>query len=90
MRSDFDKQKGLQPQSAIMTPSMMTSVSPDNVLETGLALIQRELQVMKLLFDISQALNKSLNLAEAMQPILKMMSEHAGNDHPPKPGNRRD
>ena len=78
MRSDFDKQKGLQPQSAIMTPSMMTSVSPDNVLETGLALIQRELQVMKLLFDISQALNKSLNLAEAMQPILKMMSEHAG------------
>ena len=78
MRSDFEKQEGLQSQSAIMTQSMRTSPSPDNVLETGLALIQRELRVVQLLFDISQALNKSLNLEEVMPPILKMMSEHAG------------
>jgi Nif-specific regulatory protein len=78
MRSDFEKQKGLQPGSTIRTQSRRTSLSPGIVLETGLALIQRELRVVQLLFDISQALNKSLNLEEVMQPILKLMSEHAG------------
>lgn len=49
-----------------------------DIQETGLGLIQRELRVVQLLFDISQALNKSLNLEEVMQLVLKMISEHAG------------
>ncbi len=54
------------------------SASIDNLKETRFALIQKELRVVQLLFDISQALNKSLKLEEGMEPILKMMSEHAG------------
>jgi Nif-specific regulatory protein len=49
----------------------------NNTHETGLDLIQRELRTMQLLFDISQALNKSLDLEELMHPVLKMISEHA-------------
>jgi Nif-specific regulatory protein len=46
--------------------------------ETGFDLIQRELRIVQLLFDISQALNKNLNLEELMRPVLRMISEHAG------------
>jgi Nif-specific regulatory protein len=49
-----------------------------NLPETGLALIQREFTVVQLLFDISQALNKSLKLEEVLDSALKIMSEHAG------------
>jgi Nif-specific regulatory protein len=61
-----------------MNQSMTTLMSRHRTQETGLALIQRELQVVQLLFDISQELNKSLNLEESMLPVLKMMAEHAG------------
>jgi Nif-specific regulatory protein len=49
-----------------------------NPTETGLGLIQREFTVVQLLFDISQALNKSLKLEEVLDSALKIMSEHAG------------
>jgi Nif-specific regulatory protein len=58
----------------LIPPSMRVN----DTQETGLALIQKELRVVQLLFEISQALNKSLNLEALMPPILKMMSEHAG------------
>jgi Nif-specific regulatory protein len=61
-----------------MTHSISTlpanSLSP----ATGLVLIQRELRVVQLLFDISQVLNKSLKLEEVMEPVLQMLADHAG------------
>jgi Nif-specific regulatory protein len=61
-----------------MNQSMPALVPRNRTQETGLALIQRELQVVQLLFDISQELNKSFSLEESMLPVLGMMSEHAG------------
>jgi Nif-specific regulatory protein len=46
--------------------------------ENGLALIRRELRTVQLLFDIFQALNKSLDLEETLQPVLGKMAEHVG------------
>jgi Nif-specific regulatory protein len=61
-----------------MIHALMPSIPETNIPETGVALFQRELRVVQLLFNISQALNKSLNLEEMMRPILNMMYEHAG------------
>jgi Nif-specific regulatory protein len=61
-----------------MTQSTPTPQPPRNHQETGLVLIQRELRVVQLLFDISQTLNKSLKLEEVMEPVLDMMADHAG------------
>ncbi len=61
-----------------MTQSKTPSKSGNDLHESGVALIQRELRIVQLLFDISQALNKNLQLEELMQPVLKMMAEHAG------------
>jgi Nif-specific regulatory protein len=63
---------------AIMTQAIIPSIIANNAQESGAALFQRELRVVQLLFNISQALNKSLNLEEMMQPVLSMMYEHAG------------
>jgi Nif-specific regulatory protein len=57
----------------------MIWADPENSAQgTGMALIQRELRVVQLLFNISQALNRSLNLEEMMRPVLTMISEHVG------------
>jgi Nif-specific regulatory protein len=61
-----------------MTQSIIVSQPRNIVPETGLILIQRELRVVQLLFDISQALNKSLKLEEVMEPILNMLADHVG------------
>jgi Nif-specific regulatory protein len=62
----------------MMNPTLMPPMIANGTREMGLALVQKELRVVQLLFEISQALNKSLNLEELMPTILKMMSEHAG------------
>jgi len=46
--------------------------------ENGIVLIQKELRIVQLLFDIAQALNKCLRLEEAMALVLEMMAGHAG------------
>ena len=47
-------------------------------LTTKLVTVERELKELQLLFDVSKALNISLNLEEALQPVLKKMAEHMG------------
>ncbi|MFH0984978.1 MAG: sigma 54-interacting transcriptional regulator [Candidatus Omnitrophota bacterium] len=39
---------------------------------------QREIQELSLLFQITQLLNRSLNLSEGVTPLLQMMAEHMG------------
>ncbi len=46
--------------------------------EGGLSRIHRELRFVQLLFDISQALNRSLNLEEMMQPVLTLLFDYFG------------
>jgi Nif-specific regulatory protein len=55
---------------------MIGSIPLNDPQENGLALIQRELRVVQLLFEISQALNKSWELEEAVQPVLKKVAEY--------------
>ncbi len=57
---------------------MLGSIPYTNPPENGLALIQREMRVVQLLFEISQTLNKDWNLEEAVQPVLRKMAEYAG------------
>jgi Nif-specific regulatory protein len=57
---------------------MISGPQANTTRKIGLDLIQRELHVVQLLFEISQALNKSLRLEEVMQPVLRILSEHAG------------
>jgi len=57
---------------------MMHSIPPGDLHETWLASIQKELQVMQLLFDISQVLNKSPRLDETLQSVLAKLAEQAG------------
>lgn len=40
--------------------------------------MKREYQELSLLFEISQTLNKGLELKESLKPVLKMMAEHMG------------
>jgi len=61
-----------------MTQSIPAAQPGSNAQEAGLALIQRELRVVQLLFDISQALNRSLKLEAVMEPVLEMMADHGG------------
>ena len=46
--------------------------------ETGPARIQRELRIVQLLFDISQALNRSLDLEAMMPPVLTLICDYFG------------
>ena len=39
---------------------------------------RREIQELLLLFEITQLLNRSLNLGAVVEPLLKMMAEHMG------------
>jgi Nif-specific regulatory protein len=57
---------------------MIHSISLSDSCESGLASIQKELKSVQLLFDISQVLNRSLNLEEALPSVLEKMAEHAG------------
>jgi Nif-specific regulatory protein len=57
---------------------MIHSISLSDFCESGLASIQKELRIVLLLFDISQVVNKSLNLEESLQSVLEKMAEHAG------------
>jgi Nif-specific regulatory protein len=61
-----------------MIPSDTMPRAENKTHETGLVPIRKELRSFQLLFDISQALNRSFNLEKVMEPVLKMMSEHAG------------
>jgi Nif-specific regulatory protein len=47
-------------------------------LTTKLVTVERELKELQLLFDVSQALNTSMDLEEALQPVLKKMAAHMG------------
>lgn len=47
-------------------------------MSTKLITVERELKKLQLLFDVSQALNASMNLEESLQPVLKKMAEHMG------------
>jgi len=47
-------------------------------MQIGPARVQHELRIVQLLFDISQALNGSLNLEEMMQPVLTLIFDHFG------------
>jgi Nif-specific regulatory protein len=69
--------RGHHKRPVIMSQPITTIPSETVMQETGLALIQRELRIGRLLFNISKALNKSLQLEEVMKLVLKMMSEHA-------------
>jgi Nif-specific regulatory protein len=40
--------------------------------------LQREVQELSLLFDVSQTLNRSKNIQELVGPVLKVMAEHMG------------
>lgn len=46
--------------------------------ESGPTRIQRELRIVQLLFDISQALNASLDLKETMRPVLMLLFDYFG------------
>ena len=48
------------------------------IVTNKLVTVERELKELQLLFDVSQALNTSMNLEEALQPVLKKMAEHMG------------
>jgi len=61
-----------------MTRNIAMSPMGTILQENGIVLIEKELRIVQLLFDISQALNKSLKLEEAMAPVLEMMADHAG------------
>jgi Nif-specific regulatory protein len=58
--------------------AMIHSISLSDLCESGLASIQKELKIVQLLFDVSQVLNKSLNLEESLQSVLEKMAEQAG------------
>jgi Nif-specific regulatory protein len=57
---------------------MLGSILSHDPQENGLAFIQRELRVVQLLLEISQALNQSLDPERALQPVLQKMAEHLG------------
>jgi Nif-specific regulatory protein len=58
--------------------AMIHSISLSDLCESGLASIRKELKIVQLLFDISQVLNKSLNLEESLPSVLQTMAEQVG------------
>lgn len=57
---------------------MIPQISAKNARESDVTCVQRELRVVRLLFDISQVLHRYLNPEEMMAPVLKLMAEQAG------------
>jgi Nif-specific regulatory protein len=57
---------------------MIYSIPGNSPQESRRARIQSELRIVRLLFTISQALNRILDIEEMLQSVLRLMIEHAG------------